>query len=119
MVAIRNEHGFVTHSCRCCRDHAQIRQRPQTMDHAEMVCGFEWWLTGNRVLQQILDRVLGVRIDPKDLAQISSTGGREQQSILLRGGVSLLVRIDPPLAESLEAHASHKAATSVVPSSVI
>jgi hypothetical protein len=57
----------------------------------------------------MLDLIFRVGIEPKNLAKIRLRRSSQSQPIILRFGMSLLMRVDVSFAEPLQPNASHEA----------
>ena len=110
MVSVSDEHGLGTHQTSHGRDGGDVAHRPQPMDHAQVIDGFQRRDARRGLLEPILDFIFRIGIEAEYLAEVCLARSGEQQPVRLGAGHGLFVRIDLALAEALQPAACHEAA---------
>ncbi len=102
VVAVGDEQRLGGHQLDQLRDHRRIGDRPQAMDDAQVVGGFDRRNLLGGGFEQVLGGVGVVGKQAEDLAQVRPAGAGQQQAVLLGARKRLFVRVDVSLAEALQ-----------------
>ena len=114
VVAVGDEDRLGAHHGRELRDHGHVGDRPEAMDHAQMVGGHQRRLVGHGGVQQVLGLALGVGIEAEDRAHLGLGHHGEHEPIDLGGRQGFFVREDLALAEPREPLAAEEPAADVL-----
>ena len=100
MMAVGDEDRLRAHDGREPGDNGHVAERPQPVDHAQVIGGHQRRLAGNGLVQQVLGLARRVGIKAEDRTQVRLGHHGEHQPIDLRGGQGFFVREDLALAEA-------------------
>ncbi len=119
MVAVGDEYRLRAHGLLNLGDRFRVGQRPHPVLHAEVIFRFHTRATGNRRFGDLLGLVRRVGEQAEDLREVRLASLGQHETIGLRAGERLFVRVDIALAETLELHAAHEAAARVGAAGII